>query len=66
MECQSDLPAGPGHLELAIYEILYVDDVPTSVAVSEAMVLTKKYESEETAAFVNGILGSFVRGELPS
>ena len=53
-------------LELAIYEILYVDDVPTSVAVSEAMVLTKKYESEETAGFVNGILGSFVRGELPS
>lgn len=50
-------------LELAIYEILYVDDVPTSVAVSEAMVLTKKYESEETATFVNGILGAFVRGE---
>ncbi len=50
-------------LELAIYEILYVEDVPTSVAVNEAMILTKKYESEETAAFVNGILGAFVRGE---
>jgi len=50
-------------LELAMYEILYVDDVPASVAVNEAMVLTKKYESEETASFVNGILGAFVRGE---
>ena len=51
-------------LELAIYEIRYVEDVPASVAVSEAMVLTKKYESGETASFVNGILGAFVRGEV--
>ena len=51
-------------LELAIYEIRYVEDVPASVAVSEAMVLTKKYESEETASFVYGILGAFVRGEV--
>ena len=51
-------------LELAIYEIRYVEDVPASVAVSEAMVLTKKYESKETASFVNGILGAFVRGEV--
>ena len=41
-----------------------MEDVPASVAVSEAMVLTKKYESEETASFVNGILGAFVRGEV--
>ena len=46
-------------LELAIY----VEDVPTSVAINEAMVLAKKYESEETAGFINGILGAFVRGE---
>ena len=50
-------------LELAIYEILYVEDVPTSVAINEAMVLAKKYESEETAGFINGILGASVRGE---
>ena len=50
-------------LELAIYEILYVEDVPASVAINEAMVLAKKYESEETAGFINGILGAFVRGE---
>jgi len=50
-------------LELAMYEVLYVEDVPTSVAVNEAMTLAKKYESEETAGFINGILGAFVRGE---
>ena len=50
-------------LRLAIYEILYVEDVPSSVAINEAMVLAKKYESEETAGFINGILGAFVRGE---
>lgn len=50
-------------LELAIYEILFVEDVPTSVAVNEAVELTKKYESAETVSFVNGILGAFVRGE---
>ena len=51
-------------LELAMYEVLYVDDVPTSVAVNEALVLAKKYETEETAGFINGILGAFVRGEI--
>ncbi len=49
-------------LELAMYEILYVDDVPTGAAISEAVELTRKYEDEDTVAFVNGILGSFVRG----
>ena len=50
-------------LELAMYEILYVEDVPTSVAVNEALMMAKKYETEETAGFINGILGAFVRGE---
>ena len=48
-------------LQLAIYEILYVDDVPTGVAVSEAVRLAKKYDGDDTGAFVNGILGSFAR-----
>jgi len=51
-------------MQLAIYEILYVDDVPTGAAVSEAVELTRKYEDEETVSFVNGVLGSFVRGEV--
>ena len=48
-------------LQLAIYEILYVDDVPTGVAVSEAVRLAKKYDGDDTGSFVNGILGSFAR-----
>ena len=48
-------------MQLAIYEIQYVEDVPTGVAVSEAVRLAKKYNGDETGAFVNGILGSFAR-----
>ena len=48
-------------LQLAIFEILYVEDVPSGVAVSEAVRLAKKYDGDDTGAFVNGILGSFVR-----
>ncbi len=48
-------------LKLALYEIQSVEDVPASVAVNEAVNLTKKYDSEETASFVNGILGSYLR-----
>lgn len=48
-------------LQLAIYEILYVEDVPTGVAISEAVRLAKKYDGDDTGAFVNGILGSFAR-----
>ena len=48
-------------MQLAIYEILYVDDVPTGVAVSEAVRLAKKYDGNDTGSFVNGILGAFAR-----
>ena len=48
-------------MRLAIYEILYVEDVPTGVAISEAVRLAKKYDGDDTGAFVNGILGAFSR-----
>jgi len=48
-------------MQLAMYEILYVEDVPTGVAISEAVRLVKKYDGDDTGAFVNGILGSFGR-----
>ena len=50
-------------MQLAIFEILYVDDVPTGVAVSEAVRLAKKYDGDDTGAFVNGILGAFARAQ---
>ena len=48
-------------LQLAIFEILYVDDVPTGVAISEAVRIAKMYDGNDTGSFVNGILGSFAR-----
>ena len=46
-------------LRLAMFEILYVEDVPTGVAINECVELTRKYEDAEVVSFVNGILGSF-------
>lgn len=48
-------------MQLAIFEILYIKDVPTGVAISEAVRLAKRYDGDDTGAFVNGILGSFAR-----
>ncbi len=48
-------------MQLAIFEIQSVEDVPTGVAVSEAVRLAKKYDGDDTGSFVNGILGSFAR-----
>ena len=48
-------------LQLAIFEILHAEDVPTGVAVSEAVRIAKKYDGDDTGSFINGILGSFAR-----
>lgn len=50
-------------MQLAIYEALFLEDVPTGVAISEAVRIAKKYDGDDTGAFVNGILGSFARGQ---
>lgn len=52
-------------LQLAMFEILYVEDVPTGVAVAEAVSIAKKYDGDDTGSFVNGILGSFARSLTP-
>ena len=51
-------------MRVAMYEVLYRDDIPNSVAINEAVEISKKYETPETVKFINGILGSFVRGEI--
>ena len=51
-------------LRCAMSEILWMPDVPDAAAINEAVELAKKYEDEEVVSFINGILGSFVRGEL--
>lgn len=51
-------------MRVAMYEILYCRDIPNSVAINEALEIAKKYETDETVKFINGILGSFVRAEI--
>lgn len=51
-------------MRVAMYEILYMQDIPNSVAINEAVEIAKKYETPETVKFINGILGSFVRQEV--
>ena len=44
-------------LRLAVYEILYVDDIPDSVSINEAVEMAKSYGGEDSSKFVNGVLG---------
>lgn len=50
-------------LRVAVYEILYRDDIPTQVSINESIEISKKYSSEESSKFINGVLGSFVRNQ---
>ena len=48
-------------IQVALFEIQYMEDVPTGVAISEAVRIAKLYDGDDTGAFVNGILGAFAR-----
>lgn len=48
-------------LRIAIYELLYRDDIPVQVSINEAIEISKKYSTEDSSKFINGILGGFVR-----
>ena len=48
-------------LRIGVFEILYVDDVPDAVAISEAMNLARDLSTDESPSFVNGVLGSVLR-----
>ncbi|MBR4892822.1 MAG: transcription antitermination factor NusB [Clostridia bacterium] len=47
-------------LRVSIYEILFRDDIPDKVSVNEAIEIVKLYDEENTARFVNGVLGNLV------
>ncbi|UOO37134.1 transcription antitermination factor NusB [Oscillospiraceae bacterium CM] len=51
-------------LKTAMFEILYMPDVPPSAAINEAVELAKRYEEAATVPFINGVLGSFSRNEV--
>lgn len=48
-------------LRIAIYEIIYREDIPIQVTINEAIEIAKKYSNDESSSFINGVLGSFVR-----
>lgn len=54
-------------MKIAITELLYIQDAPIKVIIDEAVELAKKYSSDESTAFINGILGKIVKvNELKS
>ena len=52
-------------MRVAMYEILYMPDIPNAAAINEAVEIAKGYEDPNTVSFINGILGSFLREEVP-
>jgi len=50
-------------MRVAMFEVLYLPEIPGSVAINEAVEMAKKYEDPDTVSFINGILGSFIREE---
>lgn len=51
-------------MRVAMFEMLYMPDIPHGVAINEAVIIAKKYDTPQVAKFVNGILGSFLREEI--
>lgn len=51
-------------MRTAMYEVLYMPDIPNAAAINEAVEIAKHYEPQEVVSFLNGILGSFVRAEF--
>lgn len=48
-------------LKLAVYEIMFENDIPISVSINEAVNLAKKYGGADDAPFINGVLGSVAK-----
>lgn len=48
-------------LRLAVWEIMYVDEVPGSVSIAEALEMTERFSDPEDKSFVNGVLGTILR-----
>ena len=50
-------------MRLCMYEIKYLQ-IPVGAAINEALELVKKYDSDEAAPFVNGVLATFIKKEI--
>ena len=53
-------------LRLAMYELNYLKDTPSSVIINEAVELAKRYGEEGDSRFINGLLGSYLRDTQPT
>ena len=53
-------------LRMATYELLWADDVPDVVVIDEAVELAKALSTDDSPAYVNGVLGGIVRAEIPT
>ena len=51
-------------MRTAMYEVLYMPEIPNAAAINEAVEIAKSYEPVEVVSFLNGILGTFVRTEF--
>lgn len=53
-------------LRMAIYELLYIEDIPNSVTINEAVELGKLFGTDDSGSFINGVLGRIVREKSKS
>jgi transcription antitermination protein NusB len=53
-------------LRMAVFELLWVDDVPDAVVIDEAVELAKGLSTDDSPAYVNGVLGAILQAEVPT
>ncbi len=53
-------------LRMAVYELLWADDVPDAVVIDEAVELAKALSTDDSPPFVNGVLGAILAAEVPT
>lgn len=51
-------PVSGAVIRLAVYEMMFIEDIPVRVSINEAIELSKKYDDEKAYAFVNGVLNA--------
>ena len=53
-------------LRMAVFELLWADDVPDAVVIDEAVELAKALSTDDSPGFVNGVLGAILAAEVPT
>ena len=53
-------------LRMAVFELLWVPDVPDAVVIDEAVELAKALSTDDSSSYVNGVLGGIIRREIPT